>query len=145
MNRPTTAAAVDREQTHPRHDVSAADCAARPIFKDITSRWAALVITALQERPHRFAQLTARIGGVSEKMLAQTLRALTRNGLISRTATLTVPVQVTYELTDLGRDVAPRIRELVLWVNDHTSTIQAAQLAYDADMPESPAVANRRR
>ncbi|GGX97239.1 winged helix-turn-helix transcriptional regulator [Streptomyces minutiscleroticus] len=145
MNQPTSTAAGDRESVRPRQEVPTTDCPARPIFGDLTSRWATLVITALQERPHRFSQLAARIGGVSEKMLAQTLRALTRDGFVSRTAAPTVPVQVTYELTGLGRDVAPRLRELVTWVNHHTSTIRAAQSAYDADTPVPPAVANSRR
>lgn len=125
-------------------DVFAADCPVRPIFGDITSRWATLVITLLTDRPHRFSQLAARIGGVSEKMLSQTLRALTRDGLVSRTVTPTVPIQVTYELTGLGRDLAPHLRSLVVWVDRHTGTIQQAQAAYDADTPVPPAVANRR-
>ncbi|MFD8339289.1 winged helix-turn-helix transcriptional regulator [Streptomyces solisilvae] len=125
------------------YDVFATDCPVRPIFGDVTSRWATLVITALMARPHRFSQLAARIGGVSEKMLSQTLRALTRDGLISRTVTSTGPIQVSYELTDLGRNLAPRLENLVTWVVHHTSTIQAAQAAYDADAPVPPTVANR--
>lgn len=124
-------------------DVFAADCPVRPIFGDITSRWATLVLAALTTRPHRFSQLAARIGGISEKMLSQTLRALTRDGLVNRTVTPTVPIQVTYELTALGTDLMPRLMNLVTWVDHHTSTIQAAQAAYDADTPLPPAVANR--
>ncbi|MCS0604071.1 helix-turn-helix transcriptional regulator [Streptomyces sp. LP11] len=124
-------------------DVFAADCPVRPIFGDITSRWATLVLAALMTRPHRFSELAARIGGVSEKMLSQTLRALTRDGLVSRTVTPTVPIQVTYELTALGTDLMPRLMGLVTWVDHHTGTIQAAQAAYDADTPLPPAVANR--
>lgn len=145
MNQPMPETANDQERVRPQRDVFAADSPVRPIFGDITSRWATLVITALTARPHRFSQLAARIGGVSEKMLAQTLRALTRDGLVSRTVTPTVPIQVTYELTDLGRDLAPRLKDLVTWVDHHTSTIQAAQATYDADPPMPPAVANHRR
>lgn len=125
-------------------DVFAADCPVRPIYGDITSRWATLVLTALMTRPHRFSQLAARIGGVSDKMLSQTLRALTRDGLVARAVTPTVPIQVTYDLTDLGRDLVPRVLGLVTWVSDHTDTIRTAQVAYDADVPVPPAVANRR-
>ncbi|WP_438452968.1 winged helix-turn-helix transcriptional regulator [Streptomyces asiaticus] len=141
----STSEPLDGQEPVRSHDVFAADCPVRPIFGDITSRWATLVITALTARPHRFAQLAARIGGISEKMLSQTLRALTRDGLVERTVTPTVPIQVTYELTALGRDLVPRLMGLVTWVNHHTSTIQAAQAAYDADTPVPPAVANRHR
>ena len=126
-------------------DVFASDCPTRPIYGDITSRWSALVLTALAERPHRFSQLAGRIGGVSEKMLSQTLRALTRDGLISREVLPTVPVQVTYRLTPLGVGVTPRLLDLVTWVSDHTAVIQAAQAAYDSDPPVSPVVANSSR
>lgn len=125
-------------------DLYAADCPVRPIYDDITSRWATLVLTTLMTRPHRFSQLAARIGGISEKMLAQTLRALTRDGLVNRTVVPTVPIQVTYELTALGTDLTPHLAALVTWVSRHTSTIQAAQAGYDADIPIPPAVANRR-
>jgi DNA-binding HxlR family transcriptional regulator len=124
-------------------DVFAADCPVRPIFGDITSRWATLVLAALVTRPHRFSELAARIGGISEKMLSQTLRALTRDGLVSRTVTPTVPIQTSYQLTALGTDLMPRLMGLVTWVDHHTGTIQVAQAAYDADTPLPPAVANR--
>ena len=125
------------------HDVFAADCPIRPILGDVTSRWATLVLAALMPQPHRFSQLAAHIGGISEKMLSQTLRNLTRDGLVTRTVTPTVPIQVTYELTALGTDLTPRLKDLVTWVDRHTSTIQAAQAAYDADTPIPPAMANR--
>ncbi|WP_328604262.1 helix-turn-helix transcriptional regulator [Amycolatopsis sp. NBC_00345] len=125
-------------------DVFAPDCPVRPIYGDITSRWAMLALAALDERPHRFSQLAGRVGGVSEKMLSQTLRALTRDGLVTRIVTPTVPIQVTYELTALGTELTPRLRSLVTWVADHTPVIQAAQTAYDADPPVPPATANRR-
>ncbi|MCO5995469.1 winged helix-turn-helix transcriptional regulator [Actinoallomurus rhizosphaericola] len=124
-----------------------ADCPVRPIYDDITSRWATMVLTTLMTRPHRFSELAARVGGISEKMLSQTLRRLTRDGLVRRIVTPTVPIQVTYELTALGTDLTPRLKDLVIWVEQHTDTIQAAQAAqaaYDADTPIPPAVANRR-
>ncbi|WP_413103023.1 winged helix-turn-helix transcriptional regulator [Streptomyces sp. Inha503] len=143
MNQSISEPTGDREPVRSPNGF-AADCPVRPIFGDITSRWATLVFTALMTRPHRFSELAARIEGVSEKMLSQTLRALTRDGLLIRTATPTVPIQVTYELTALGRDLVPRLKGLVTWVDHHISTIQAAQAAYDADTPIPPAVANRR-
>jgi DNA-binding HxlR family transcriptional regulator len=102
-----------------------------------------LVLAALMSRPHRFSQLAARIEGISEKMLSQTLRTLTRNGAVNRIVTPTVPIQVTYELTALGKELTLRLASLVAWIDDHTSTILEAQAAYDADTPLPPALANR--
>ncbi|SFJ94504.1 DNA-binding transcriptional regulator, HxlR family [Amycolatopsis sacchari] len=126
-------------------DVFAADCPVRPIFDDITSRWATLVVGLLANRPHRFSELASAIGGISEKMLSQTLKALTRDGLVDRAVTPTVPIQVTYSLTALGADLATHLVGLVAWVDRHTDRIHEAQATYDEDTPVPPAVANRRR
>src|SRR4051794_33243558 len=139
MSQPTSEKVNEGEPVRSQ-DVFAADCPVRPIFDDITSRWATLVVTLLMTRPHRFSQLAIRIGGISDKMLSQTLRALPRDGLASRTVPPTVPIQVTYELTTLGKDLAQRLYALVTWVDQHTGTIQQAQAAYDADTPPPPAI-----
>jgi DNA-binding HxlR family transcriptional regulator len=94
------------------------DCPVRTVLDAVTSRWGVPILIALAERPHRFAQLRDRMG-VSEKVLAQTLRSLTGQGFVLRTATSTVPPQVTYSLTPLGRDLVPRLRELVTWLGGH--------------------------
>ncbi|PRY39707.1 winged helix-turn-helix transcriptional regulator [Umezawaea tangerina] len=131
------------EPSGPPRDLFGADCPRLPIRADITGRWATLLLAALTTRPHRFAELAARLDGISEKVLSQTLRTLTRDGLVSRTATPTVPIQVTYELTPLGADLTPRLVDLVTWADRHGPAIQAARSAYDADPPIPPAVANR--
>ncbi|MQY21223.1 winged helix-turn-helix transcriptional regulator [Nocardia macrotermitis] len=140
MSQPLTEKAAVAE---PSRDVFATDCPMLSIRADITSRWATLVLAALLTRPHRFAQLADRIPGISEKMLSHTLRTLTRDGLVDRTATPTVPIQVTYELTTLGTELAPRLADLVTWVDRHSDAIHAAQAAYDAAPPTPPAIANR--
>jgi DNA-binding HxlR family transcriptional regulator len=140
---PTRTQTVNPPRPDPSRDVFASDCPVRPILDDLTSRWATLVLAALMSRPHRFSQLAARIEGISEKMLSQTLRTLTRNGAVNRTVTPTVPIQVTYELTALGTELTLRLGNLVAWIDDHTSAILQAQAAYDADTPLPPALANR--
>ncbi|WP_305786968.1 winged helix-turn-helix transcriptional regulator [Symbioplanes lichenis] len=125
-------------------EVFAADCEGRPVFDSLTSRWAVLVLGALRVRPHRFAELAGGIQGVSEKMLAQTLRTLTRDGFVRRSVTGTVPMQTTYALTELGAEVTPQVVELALWVRRHAGDIRAARAAHDTDRPIPPAVANRR-
>jgi DNA-binding HxlR family transcriptional regulator len=94
-------------------------CPGQPVFDAVTSRWGAPILLALGEQPHRFAQLRDRLTGVSEKMLAQTLRTLAAKGFVHRAVTPTVPPQVTYSLTPLGEDLAPRLRELVTWLGGH--------------------------
>jgi DNA-binding HxlR family transcriptional regulator len=140
---PTTTQTVNGNEPVPSLDVFASDCPVRPILDDLTSRWATLVLAALMSQPHRFSQLAARIEGISEKMLSQTLRTLTRDGAVNRIVTATVPIQVTYELTALGTELTLRLGNLVAWIDDHTTTILEAQAAYDANTPLPPALANR--
>src|SRR5687767_8046043 len=80
-----------------------ANCDSREVLALITHRWTVLVIYALGDRTRRYNELKAMIGGVSQKMLTQTLRQLEREGLVSRTDYQEVPPRVEYSLTPLGR------------------------------------------
>ncbi len=95
-----------------RGNVLAADCPSRVILQHLTSRWGTLVMVALATRPHRFAELRRAVGGVSERMLSQTLKDLESDGMVLRTAHDVVPPHVDYELTALGRQAADH---LVRW------------------------------
>src|SRR3569623_256698 len=86
-----------------RGNVLAADCPSREVLKHLTSRWGVLVLIALERRMHRFSELRRTIGGVSERMLAQTLHQLEADGMVSRVAYQVVPPHVEYSLTPLGR------------------------------------------
>jgi DNA-binding HxlR family transcriptional regulator len=79
----------------------------------------------------RYSELRAAIGGISEKMLAQTLRELERDGLISRTSYPVVPPHVVYALTPLGQECAAHIGALVGWIETHVSDLTDARRAYD--------------
>ena len=87
-------------------------CTSRSTFEDVTGKWASLILLALGDGPHRFGALRERVEGVSEKMLSQALRALERDGMLTRTAHASVPPRVDYALTPLGAEVAARLREL---------------------------------
>ena len=100
-----------------RGDLYQADCPTRGILDHMTSRWGALVLVLLLERTHRFSELARRIGGVSEKMLSQTLQVLEADGFVLRTVCATVPPNVEYSLTELGRDGAAHVAALTDWVN----------------------------
>lgn len=104
-------------------DVYSADCPSRGVLDHVTSRWGSLALVILLERPHRFSELRRTIGGVSEKMLAQSLRVLDADGFILRTVYPTVPPQVEYSLTPLGHQVAIRIRDLTAWVEENLPAV----------------------
>jgi DNA-binding HxlR family transcriptional regulator len=96
----------------PRYDVFHTDCAARDMVDHVTSRWGIWVLISLRSNDLRFYELRESIQGISEKMLAQTLRALVQDGLVWRNVEPTTPPQVTYGLTDFGRDIGEPLTEL---------------------------------
>ena len=99
-----------------RGDLMAEACPSREVLKHMTSRWGVLVLLALQDGTHRFSELRRAIGGVSERMLAQTLQWLEGDGLVDRVAYEVVPPHVEYSLTPLGREAAERVRALADWI-----------------------------
>jgi len=120
-------AALRDNQLQPR--VLAAECPSRAVLGHITSRWGVLVLIVLLERTHSFSELRRAIGGVSEKMLAQTLDALAYDGLVLRVAQQVVPPHVEYSLTALGREAATRLEVLVDWIENNFPLIEQAQKA----------------
>ncbi|WP_224555163.1 winged helix-turn-helix transcriptional regulator [Pectobacterium versatile] len=111
----------------PDGNVFADKCPSRQILNHVTSRWGVLILIALLDDTHRFSQLRRRIGGVSERMLAQTLQWLENDGFVLRTAYPVVPPHVEYSLTPLGKEVGERVKELAIWVEGNLGEILAAQ------------------
>ncbi|OEJ28505.1 transcriptional regulator [Streptomyces agglomeratus] len=107
-------------------------CPHRLVLEHVTSRWGVLVLIALEERSYRFSELRRSIGRVSEKMLAQTLQTLERDGLVHRNARPVIPPWVDYSLTDLGREAAVQVRTLADWTEQRMEAVVAARTAYDA-------------
>ncbi|MFE5540600.1 winged helix-turn-helix transcriptional regulator [Streptomyces sp. NPDC002181] len=95
-----------------RYDVFHTDCPARNMVDHVTSRWGIWVLISLRGNDLRFYELRESIQGISEKMLSQTLRALVQDGLVWRKVEPTTPPQVTYGLTEFGRDVGEPLTEL---------------------------------
>lgn len=112
-----------------RGNLMAPDCPSRPVLQHLTSRWGALVMIALAIEPHRFAQLRRRVGGISERMLAQTLDELEADGFVLRTAHPVVPPHVDYELTPLGREAADHVLGLTRWIEESLPRIMAGRKA----------------
>lgn len=135
--------AVDRGEDHPGEhptsdvdpalepDVFSGACTSRYVLQDVTGRWGALALGALHRGPARFNALRRRVEGVSEKMLAQTLQALERDGFVLRDVQATIPPRVEYRLTPAGAVVAERLVDLIELLEASMPAVTAAQRAYD--------------
>lgn len=121
-----------------RHgDVLTPLCPSRKILSHLTSRWGVLVLIALLSGTQRFSQLRRKIGGVSERMLAQTLQLLERDGIVERRAYEVVPPHVEYALTPLGKEAATKVRELADWVEGHYAEVLSRQNVFASENADS--------
>ncbi len=114
------------------YDVYRETCPTRQILGLIADKWTSLVIGLLEDRPKRFSELQRGIGGISQKMLTQTLRQLERNGLVTRTIYPEVPPHVEYALTELGWKLSESIALIRIWVEENANQVIKSQIAYDA-------------
>jgi DNA-binding HxlR family transcriptional regulator len=142
---PTMSAAEKRAQAKVEYDAFLANCPSRQVLDRISDKWVTLVLAALgsegpqpwqdcagEPRPMRYSELSRRLAGVSQKMLTQTLRYLERDGLLTRTVTPTVPVTVTYELTDLGSSLQDVMGGIKAWAEEHIDEVHANREKYDS-------------
>ncbi len=109
-------------------NLMAVDCPSREVLKHLTSRWGVLVLIALQSGMHRYSDLRRKIGGVSERMLIQTLQWLELDGMVRREALPVVPPHVEYSLTPMGEEAAEKVRALADWIEIKFPYIAAAQM-----------------
>ena len=112
-------------------DVFARACPSRRTLENVAGKWGILALVALIEDTYRFNALRRRVAGVSEKMLAQTLHALERDGLVRREVQTSIPPHVQYSLTPLGARVAAKLRDLIDLVEAEMPAVFAAQKHYD--------------
>ena len=141
----TMTAAQKRAQAKVEYDAFLAGCPSRKLLDRISDKWVTLVLAALgsdgshqpgvgcagEPRSMRYSELLRLLAGVSQKMLTQTLRSLERDGLVTRTATPTVPVTVSYELTDLGLSLYELVRGVKAWAEIHMDEVLANRTAHD--------------
>jgi DNA-binding HxlR family transcriptional regulator len=113
-------------------DAFAQRCPSRSTLEHLTGKWGTLAMVALYEGTFRFNQLRRRVDGVSEKMLAQTLQALERDGFVHREAQATIPPKVEYSLTEQGRRTAELLLQLIRGVEAQMPEVMAARQRYDA-------------
>ena len=100
-----------------------AGCPSRTVLDHVTSKWGVLLLVALSEGPQRWSELRRRAQGISEKMLAQTLKTLEADGFVRRDAQAVIPPRVDYSLTARGEELAVLLLPLVAWVAKHADEI----------------------
>jgi DNA-binding HxlR family transcriptional regulator len=109
------------------------DCrAVSEVLSRVGDKWTVLVVSRLGDGPRRFNELRRGLGSISQRMLTLTLRALERDGLLTRTVYPTVPPRVDYELTRLGRSLLEPVTGLELWARRNRVTMDAARARFDA-------------
>lgn len=122
-----TAATGARLLQKRKGDLLAEQCPSRQVLMNLTSRWGVLILLVLDTGTHRFSELRRAIGGVSERMLAQSLQRLEGDGLVDRVAFDVVPPHVEYSLSPLGREAAQRVRALADWIEDSLPKVMSAR------------------
>ena len=109
------------------------DCrAVSEVLARVGDKWTVLVVSTLGDGPKRFNELRKALGSISQRMLTLTLRALERDGLVTRTVFPTIPPRVDYELTKLGKSLLEPVRTLAAWALSNRPSIQNARRRFDA-------------
>lgn len=101
------------------------------VLSIVGDKWTVMIVMVLRERPRRFNGLKRAVGGISQQMLTRTLKALERDGMVTRTVHHTVPPQVEYALTDLGHSLSEPIYRLGEWARTHLDEIEGNRWRYD--------------
>ncbi|MFF5261525.1 winged helix-turn-helix transcriptional regulator [Actinomadura viridis] len=143
----TMKASQKRERAKVEYNAFLAACPSRQLLDRISDKWVVLILCALggdngagqtgaahvdAPKAMRYSEISRLLAGVSQKMLTQTLRSLERDGLLTRTVTPTVPVTVSYELTDLGLSLHHMTRGLRSWAQTHMDEVLANRENYEA-------------
>jgi len=140
----TTTAAQKRAQDKVEYNAFLAACPSRQLLDRISDKWVVLILCALggdgsprsgavdAPKAMRYSEISRLLAGVSQKMLTQTLRTLERDGLLTCTVTPTVPVTVSYDLTDLGLSLHHMTRGLRRWAQTHMTEVLANRESHDA-------------
>ena len=118
-----------------------AGCPSRTVLDHVTSKWGVLILVSLAKGPQRWSELRRRAEGISEKMLAQTLKTLEGDGFIHRDAQPVIPPRVDYSLTARGGELVQRLLPLVTWIGEHADDIVQAPPAHAARPGKGPTAA----
>ncbi|QNP70950.1 helix-turn-helix transcriptional regulator [Streptomyces roseirectus] len=129
----TTTAAQRRAQARVEYDAFIKGCPTNQLLDRLSDKWVSLVVCALAPGSLRYSDLARKLAGVSPKMLTQTLRALERDGILTREITPSVPVRVDYELTPLGHSLAFLLTAVKDWAETHMDEVHTAREQYDTE------------
>ncbi len=103
----------------------------RPVLDRIADKWTIMILTVLCPRPARFNAIKRRLDGITHKALADALKRLERNGLVTRTVLPTAPIGVEYTITPLGHSLRQPFEALCAWALEHAETVESASAQYD--------------
>lgn len=120
--------------TKPKADILNVDCPSRTVLRHVTDRWTPMIITVLANHdpePVRFGQIREAVGGISGKVLTETLRSMERDGLVTREVTASIPPRVDYALTPLGHSATAPIDALRHWAESHVTEVENNRQQYD--------------
>lgn len=115
----------------PAWNVMLPTCPSRTSLAKIANKWTAMIVIALSDGPQRFGVIRQEVGGISGKVLADTLRDLERDGILTRTSYDEMPPRVEYELTPLGRILREPLTALGRWAEQHIEEVLLARDSYD--------------
>ncbi len=107
-------------------------CPVRNVLANVNGKWASLVLLSLEDGSQRFNAIRRLVGDISQRVLTENLRALERDGFITRTVNAGPPVAVSYALTDLGAELVDHLIPLVLWAEKSFDAVMTCRDAYDA-------------
>ncbi|PYE29853.1 HxlR family transcriptional regulator [Rhizobium sp. PP-F2F-G38] len=103
----------------------------RPVLDKIADKWTILILTVICPKPSRFNEIKRRLDGITHKSLADALKRLERNGLVTRTVLPTQPIGVEYAITSLGHSLREPFEALCSWAAANGDKVEAAALRYD--------------
>jgi len=107
------------------------ECPSRALPIRSGDKWAWLIMRCLEDGPRRFSELRVPLARVTSKVLVESLRAMERDGIVTRTAYAENPPRVEYELTPLGRSLFAPIAAVCAWTEEHFAELLDARAAYE--------------
>jgi DNA-binding HxlR family transcriptional regulator len=116
--------------TKNKFSVYAEKCPSRNVLEGISDKWSILILGILSANVYRFGELKRQIGGISPKMLTQTLQKLEKYGFIARTPFEVLPLKVEYALTPLGKELSLILHSLTTWTENNMHQIASAESNY---------------
>jgi DNA-binding HxlR family transcriptional regulator len=102
------------------------------------SKWTLIVVLHLRRETMRFSELQRDIGTISQKALTASLRALERDGFVTRTSYATIPPRVDYVLTDLGQEALLAFEAFESFAGKHWHRVVDARREFDARELDDP-------